>query len=206
MIFPKQLNVGSGKDFRDDYLNIDIGDYWSPDVICDLGKPLFEKSAPSFDSKRFGRITLAKTSFNKIIAYDVLEHIPDLVTAMTNCLHLLKMGGIFEIYVPYDLSYGAWQDPTHLRAFNERSWLYYTDWFWYLGWKDARFNVDRLQMEYSPVGVELINNGLPQDALLRTPRAIDAMTVQLVKVGLSENDKQALKAFEDRREALAAAR
>jgi len=43
---------------------------------------------------------------------------------MTNCLKLLRVGGVFKILVPYDLSYGAWQDPTHIRAFNERSWLY----------------------------------------------------------------------------------
>jgi len=63
---------------------------------------------------------------------------------MKSCLDLLKVGGIFEINVPYDLSLGAWQDQTHVRAFNENSWLYYTDWFWDMGWTEARFTSDKL--------------------------------------------------------------
>lgn len=35
----------------------------------------------------------------------------------------------------------AWQDPTHVRALNENSWTYYTDWFWYLGWYEHRFEI-----------------------------------------------------------------
>ena len=35
----------------------------------------------------------------------------------------------------------AWQDPTHVRAMNENSWIYYCDWFWYLGWVEHRFAV-----------------------------------------------------------------
>ena len=54
-------------------------------------------------------------------------------------LALLKDGGRFEIEVPYERALTAWQDPTHVRAMNEKSWLYYTDWFWYLGWFEHRF-------------------------------------------------------------------
>ena len=46
-----------------------------------------------------------------------------------------------HITVPCDLSYGAWQDPTHVRAFNERSWGYYGEWASYLGWVDWRFEL-----------------------------------------------------------------
>ncbi|MBV5336502.1 MAG: hypothetical protein J0653_00360, partial [Deltaproteobacteria bacterium] len=74
---------------------------------------------------------------------------------MKNSLDLLSCGGEMWITVPYDLSYGAWQDPTHVRAFNERSWLYYSDWFWYLGWDDARFDIIDQKFIYSPLGVYL---------------------------------------------------
>jgi hypothetical protein len=60
---------------------------------------------------------------------------------MRNCLDLLRAGGQMVIEVPYEKSLGAWQDPTHVRAMNEHSWLYYTDWFWYLGWFEHRFAV-----------------------------------------------------------------
>ena len=39
----------------------------------------------------------------------------------------------------------AWQDPTHVRALNRNSWLYYTDWFWYLGWLEHRFVLSRYE-------------------------------------------------------------
>ena len=45
------------------------------------------------------------------------------------------------VEVPYEHALTAWQDPTHVRALNERSWVYYTDWFWYLGWMDYRFEI-----------------------------------------------------------------
>jgi hypothetical protein len=96
---------------------------------------------------------------------------------MTNCKELLQVGGQMHIHVPYDLSYGAWQDPTHARAFNEKSWLYYTDWHWYLGWPD-RFEMTHMEMRLSEVGQAL---KLPQEEILRTPRAVDSMYVILTK-------------------------
>jgi hypothetical protein len=71
----------------------------------------------------------------------VLEHVPDLPMLMTNVLGLLRLGGEFQIEVPYEKALTAWQDPTHLRALNENSWLYVTDWFWYLGWFEHRFEI-----------------------------------------------------------------
>jgi hypothetical protein len=86
-----------------------------------------------------------------------------------------------HIHVPYDLSYGAWQDPTHVRAFNEKSWLYYTDWHWYLNWKD-RFYMASLEFEVSELGQEMMKQEkLDPDQLVAVPRAIDAMQVILTK-------------------------
>jgi hypothetical protein len=88
------------------------------------------------------------------------------------------MGGEMHISVPYDLSLGAWQDPTHVRAFNQNSWVYYCAWAWYLGWTGSRFNMERLEYKLSP-GTDL---ELPQEQLLRTPRAVESMYVVLKKV------------------------
>jgi SAM-dependent methyltransferase len=127
---------------------------------------------------RKGLLTIERGMFDVILANDILEHVPDLVTAMTNCKELLKVGGEMRIHVPYELSLGAWQDPTHIRAFNENSWRYYTDWHWYLGWKD-RFELTMLEMRLSKLGEAL---ELPQDEIIRTPRAVDSMYVVLTKV------------------------
>lgn len=190
---PRKINLGSGKDFRRDCLNIDVTDYWSPDITLDMTRPLPPDSPPTFATRRFGDVTLANDSFDEIVAIDVLEHLPDLVTTMTNCLNLLRSGGRFNILVPYDLSYGAWQDPTHVRAFNERSWLYYTDWFWYIGWQTHRFVIASLDFDLSPSGDAMAKAGTSKEVILRTARAVDSMKVSLQKVALSEQDLHALK-------------
>lgn len=183
---PLYLNLGSGKDWRENCLNVDISDTFRPDALLDIGKKL--NDGQMLATHRFGTIELRQNMFDAIFANDVLEHIPDLVTAMENCLRLLKAGGTFHIYVPYDLSLGAWQDPTHIRAFNENSWLYFTDWYWYLGWTEARF--DRLSTEFrlSAFGQTLQSENRPLEEILRTPRAVDGMHVILRKRHLLESE------------------
>lgn len=169
------LNLGSGKDWREDCINADIQARTNPDWVCDIANISWGEQI----STRFGTLRIKRGMFDKIIANDVLEHIPDLVTAMTNCKDLLKPGGEMHIHVPYDLSLGAWQDPTHVRAFNENSWLYYTDWHWYLGWKD-RFVLTKLVFELSSLGNKMMETS-EQEEVIRTPRAVDAMSVILTK-------------------------
>lgn len=167
------LNLGSGKDWRDDCINADIQRRIKSDWCLDIQ----DVHWGSLLVTRFGDLRVKAEMFDVILANDILEHVPDLVKAMTNCKELLKVGGEMRIHVPYDSSYGAWQDPTHVRAFNEKSWLYYTDWHWYLGWED-RFFVKHLEFTLSEVGESL---KLPQDEILRTPRAVDSMYVILQK-------------------------
>jgi SAM-dependent methyltransferase len=184
---PKTLNIGSGKDFKNDCLNLDLKGYWNPDIVADLSDR--DLVGREFRTDRFGEIKLNQSLFNRIICNDVIEHIPDVVSAMTNCLNLLEADGIFDISVPYDLSHGAWQDPTHVRAFNERSWLYYTDWHWYLGWTEARFDLVRLTYVASELGANLLKEGMDEQTVHRTPRAIDSMSVTLKKRFLTEAEK-----------------
>lgn len=190
--WPKTMNLGSGKNFRGDCLNIDIDPSWNPDAVLDLSRVSLDDQGVGVWTRRFGDVVLSPGCLDRIIANDVLEHVPDLVALMTSCLGLLRTGGVFQISVPFDLSYGAWQDPTHLRAFNERSWLYYTEWFWYLGWTEARFVVDAMDHVPSPVGTALRERGVAWEEILRTPRAIDSMSVTLRKAGLTPDDHATL--------------
>lgn len=199
---PRVLNIGSGKDFRNDCLNADCNSYWNPDIILDLCKPVEHQLV--HQTERFGMVRLQLQYFDEIIAHDVLEHLSDLPTAMTSCLALLKDGGRFRIKVPYDLSYGAWQDPTHVRGFNERSWLYYTDWFWYLGWKEARFEVEELILGPSALGRDLLAKGVTESEICRHPRAIDEMSVVLRKRSLNGDERAFLEGLAGRRQPSAA--
>lgn len=175
-----KVNLGSGKNYRKDCLNIDINPLWKPDIVADISKGV------------------PITGWcNEIIAHDVLEHIPDLVSAMTNCLEMLIEDGTMEISVPYYLSVGAWQDPTHIRAFNENSWIYYTEWFWYLGWKTYRFEIVKMDFILSPYG-ESLKQEHPEATqwwILTMPKAVDSMHVVLKKVGLTEEEKKIGEAY-----------
>lgn len=170
-----KVNLGSGKNYLEGYVNIDIDPMWKPDLVMDIS--------------RYNPPAEHLGSVEEIIAHDVLEHISDLVSAMTNCLSLLKEGGTMDIAVPYYLSLGAWQDPTHVRAFNENSWLYYTDWFWYLGWKEYRFEIVELKFISSIWGEHIREDDL------HVPKSVDSMRVILRKILLTDKEKMAGEAY-----------
>jgi SAM-dependent methyltransferase len=195
---PRVLHVGSGKNFRPEWLNLDVEARWRPDFVFDLGRPLPADGRLVVATERFGTVTLGEGAFAAIVAHDVLEHLRELTTAMTTMLHWLEVGGVLHLSVPYELSLGAWSDPTHVRAFNERSFVYYAEWSWYLGWQTHRFHVRGLDFVPSGLGKALLAAGRPQDEILRTPRAIDQMRAELVKQPLSEQDKTALAHWHSR--------
>lgn len=188
MGLPKRLNFGSGKSFAPDMLNIDILPARNPDLVLDLSQPFpFDRELAT---RRFGPIAIPRGSFDYILADNVMEHVPDLIQTMTNCLELLALGGELEVRVPYDLSYGAWQDPTHVRAFNERSWVYYCDWAWYVGWIEARFEVISLVCKLSDYGRGLAAScDNDMNVIARHPRAVDEIQVRLRKMVIGEEER-----------------
>lgn len=191
LALPSTLHVGSGKNFKPAWLNLDVDARWRPDIVFDLQTPLADGQSVAFATARFGPIAIGDETFAEIIAQDVLEHVRDLTTAMTNMLRWLRTGGVLKVYVPYDLSHGAWQDPTHVRAFNERSFEYYTNWSWYLGWRTHHFALRHLQFVANEYGQRLAAEGRPLEEVLRTPRAIDQMYAELVKQPLDEAGRAA---------------
>lgn len=139
---PTRLHIGSGKDYKLGWFNVDILESAQPDAVLDLASPLQWPLA--IPSASVGDVELHPGSVQLIYANNVLEHVPDLPRLMTNCLSLLGEGGEMIIEVPHERAPTAWQDPTHLRALNSNSWIYYCEWFWYLGWFEWRFQVKQL--------------------------------------------------------------
>jgi SAM-dependent methyltransferase len=184
---PKKLNAGSGKDFRPDCLNIDINPSMNPDLVLDLSQP--PDSTAEYATARFGEIRLTPGLFTQITAFELLEHVHNLPQLMRNFLDMLTAGGELRLSVPYYLSLGAWQDPTHIRAFNEKSWLYYGEWSWYMGWRDACFDLEDLSFTLSDYGQRLINEGRMLDELLCVPQAVDGMNVTLRKRLKTQEEK-----------------
>ncbi|MFO0458821.1 MAG: methyltransferase domain-containing protein [Burkholderiales bacterium] len=152
---PDRLNLGSGRDYRPGWLNVDVVARTEPDLVLDLSRPLELPAA--LPGARGGEVLLEAGGLERVHASNVLEHVADLPGLMTTVLALLREGGEMEIEVPYERAPTAWQDPTHLRAMNENSWLYYTDWFWYLGWFEHRFELAAsqwLDLNHAPASRE----------------------------------------------------
>jgi len=136
---PREMNLGSGKDYKPGWLNVDVLERTQPDIVLDLSAPL--ELPVLLPGCRGGQVQLGRDCLDQVHASNVLEHVRDLPALMTNLLALLKEHGLLSIEVPYERSPTAWQVPTHVRAMNEHSWIYYTEWFWYLGWVEHRFEM-----------------------------------------------------------------
>lgn len=190
---PRKLHLGSGKKFMSDCLNVDCNPHWQPDLVWDLEQPFPPQE--SVQTARFGSVTIPLDYFDEILAEHLLEHIRNLTGLMTCCLRLLRNNGVMRIAVPYDLSYGAWQDPTHVRALNERSWWYYTKWFWHLGWTEARFDLVYNQFLMNEIGNKLQREGMPPEEIIRQPRVVEEMAVVLKKRPLTDEEKKVVQDF-----------
>jgi hypothetical protein len=179
---PSAMNLGSGKDYKLGWLNVDILERAEPDLVIDLGQTI---TLPiQSQTLGGGKILIEKNTLEKIYANNVLEHVPDLPQLMGNLLTLLKEDGTLEVEVPFEKAETAWQDPTHLRAMNKNSWLYYTSWFWYLGWFTHRFEIvqflwlneklescDELKAAFMKVKLKKVSTTLKERSVARTMRS-----------------------------------
>lgn len=104
------LNLGCGRHPIDGWINLDRVPGDGADIVAELGMET---------------IPLASASVDCVLASHVLEHITDIISAMREIHRVLRPGGILVAATPHAASDGAWDDPTHVRAFTETSWGYY---------------------------------------------------------------------------------
>lgn len=105
-----KLNIGSGEDYLDGYINLDINTNSNANIIRDL-----ERGLPFDDNK-----------FDEIYCSHVLEHIKSLFFVMNEFWRVLKPGGILIIKVPHGDSEMAYSDPTHIRRFCQYTFTHFT--------------------------------------------------------------------------------
>lgn len=105
-----KLNLGSGWDKKNGFVNIDIDPGAEPDVVCDILHMPFREGAA-----------------DGVRAFDVLEHVPNdkRIAVIEEIYRVLKPDGLFEHFTPTTDGRGAFQDPTHLSFWNINSWFYY---------------------------------------------------------------------------------
>ena len=179
------LHVGCGNVFIPTMLNIDIKKTPALDIEADIcAKSLLPLKC---NHERFpGGLFVGSESINSIYMKCTFEHLDDPIAAMTNARDLLMPGGLLYLEVPYDLAFGAWQDPTHRRAVNQNSFRYYYEWAWYLGWDEWGLKTQSIRPILSDTGRELKAKGTSIDELTAIPRAIDSLEVLMIKKLLPE--------------------
>lgn len=102
-----KLNLGCGADYREGWVNVDhrwpgVPNPPRMDLDLDLNEPW-----PWPDH-----------SASHILAYNVFEHLDDVMRAMAEAHRVLAPGGTLRIVGPAQGSVNWCADPTHKRAFN----------------------------------------------------------------------------------------
>jgi SAM-dependent methyltransferase len=78
------VNLGSGENNYDNYINIDLGNYKNVDIICDLENTPFKNS-----------------SISLVCCNSVFEHLKNPISVKNEVKRILKPGGIFYLCVPF---------------------------------------------------------------------------------------------------------
>jgi hypothetical protein len=103
----KKLNLGSGQNRLEGYVNVDKFDSFAPDLVWDL-----EAFPWPFESD----------SVDEIVLRHVLEHLGGtldcFLAIMKELYRVAADGAVIRIFVPHPRSDGFAGDPTHVRAIN----------------------------------------------------------------------------------------
>lgn len=129
------LNLGCGNKRLDDAVNLDLTPDTSPDVVHDLNQTPWPFEAGRFDT---------------VLAYDVLEHVDDIVAAMEEIHRVCRDGAIVKITVPHFSSGNAFTDPTHRHYFSWFSYHYFTGESAFSFYTRKRFRRVRTQLIFYP--------------------------------------------------------
>lgn len=129
-----KLHLGCGKSVLPGHKGVDLSPQAGVSVVCDLAR----KPWPFRDS-----------SVERCVLLNLLEHLPDTIQVMEELWRVTKPGGVVQIQVPYYNSAGAFQDPTHVKFFTERTFDYFTvdgttELSHYNYYSHARFEIVRL--------------------------------------------------------------
>ena len=103
------LNVGSGRDRRQGFVNLDISTLPEVDVVAALGR------AP---------LPFRDDTFSVVLCNDVLEHV-DVVPALREIHRVTAPGGTVVISAVHFTSRSLYVDPTHVRGFSVRTFDYF---------------------------------------------------------------------------------
>jgi SAM-dependent methyltransferase len=119
-----RLNLGCGRAPEPGFVNVDKRGGAGADVVFDLEACGYDAQIP-LPGNGGPENPFPDDSVDAILASHVLEHIWQLIPLMRELHRVLKVGGHLCIVVPYASSDDAVEDPTHVRFFTERSFMYF---------------------------------------------------------------------------------
>lgn len=105
-----KLDIACGQNKQQGFIGVDIAPCVGVDIVHDLNVypwPFADDSVEEAFSSHF------------------VEHVGCLMKFMNECQRIMKQGAKLTILAPYYSSMRCWQDPTHVRAISEASFLYY---------------------------------------------------------------------------------
>lgn len=119
----------------DGAVNVDI----SPDVGADVVHDLASIPWP-----------LPSDTFREVQAFDVIEHLDDILRSMEEIHRVCKPGARVHITVPHFSSANAFTDPTHRHQFSCFSFDYFGDAHGLAFYSKARFARRRVEIVFYP--------------------------------------------------------
>jgi SAM-dependent methyltransferase len=137
----RKLCIGSGNKKREDAVNVDIVSSTKPDICHNLN----ETPWPLPDSW-----------FDECHAYDVIEHLNDIVATMEEIHRVCRHGAIVRITVPHFSCANAFTDPTHRHYFSRFTLNYFTGEHEFSFYSNSRFKRRANQIVFASTFVNKI--------------------------------------------------
>jgi SAM-dependent methyltransferase len=132
---PAVLNLGCGRKHVEGAINLDVTRATNPDVLHDLNR----RPWPFPDGH-----------FREVLAYDVIEHLDDVLATFEEIHRVCRDGAIVRVAVPHFSCANAYTDPTHKRTFGYFSLDNLTEDGEFSFYTQARFRVRHRQIIFWP--------------------------------------------------------
>lgn len=139
------LQLGAGEKHRPDAVNVDLVETTGPDVVHDLN----ERPWPFPDGR-----------FAEVLAFDVVEHLDDIVRTMEEVHRVCEDGATVRITVPHFSCANAFTDPTHRHYFGFFSFHYFTGEHRFSFYTDRRFRRVHSRIVFHPTLLNRLVNRL----------------------------------------------
>jgi SAM-dependent methyltransferase len=110
----KRINVGCGRNIIPGWINLDVTALPGVDVVADL------------ENCQTQPLPFPDNFFDEILLSHVLEHIHNCMPLMQELHRIAKPNAVAVIRVPYGSSDDAYEDPTHVRIFFSKSFIYFS--------------------------------------------------------------------------------